>query len=1606
MTLISKIYADTKSTLRTADKLTMALAALILAAVMIAVPAYAAGSRADVVGTQGGVDIDIAAFSGLIMDSFNDAMTQMKTMDLDDKVALLRMIDQVDPGSGDPNGYGVSMGTIGNVLGLQSKVVNQKEANNIFGPADDQSAKRLTLETIASWYDYGRLTASNGDTASVANSVMSQYIVFGSALNYMGIDEFRDARGNADGMRMIIGYTMYICFILAYSAAGIMKYVVDLLHATNVFGWLHNAIAGGGVHGPGVNLNTTSGNLEFIQEAGLMDTFRNVYLQLVNLRWVVFGVLVVLFVASITVFKSKAMGQAATTQTRARNLFLRVVIMCIGVPLVGMVYTTLLGVVGNGLDGTKYCVTDYIYSQFLDFENWTVTEPGRAFQGLGSLYVSYHTADQSMSITASNDPSKIYKNDIDVSKVVYNANKAMHPEFLTANYGNTGHITEIFRKQSPNTVNAVLNESYSDIIASAENSGNKNNATEDSYQKARDLILGYARGNTIVADSLNARYSLAYDEVVKMMYKNNNNVSDEDISLANTVLERIFNNTAAQKRLWSYAYTDEWTEPYFGDLKIVLKSSPIFPWAAANGMFFDGKLGGNDVDNTNAIMRQILNINTLDVYNTAERFKLVTTPVLQAAKRVVNLSGASQDMVLYTTAGDVNSERTTGVYLYEFKGQGMSTLAMYNYMHSKFSLGTVDIYTPDYTTNSGVGTMHYSITTPYTGIPEVVNIIYTICILFSIGIIGWVFGMSLMINVLVQMLKAIPLIFKMAIGSIQGFVEALLTVMSIVAELLVTLVLYTYSVQIIDFILAVMQQVIRFILDTFASVDMESVSIVSNLFGMLLILWGTFELIKWRQAITISIKSLFTHVLNQVFGTSAAMPTGASGGMLKAAAIGGAAMMTAGALAEQGTLDDVINDVTQSDLGTDVGDKLKDGDIEGAWNDIKDYANGNYEGDVRGGSEMDRAADERGLRPAYDQDGSRARDAETGEPMYEDRDGNRYTASEMQDLPNKWQDLTEDQEASLKGIDGEISDNRAKASDERDAAAQARADGNESEAEAHEAKAEKYEGKAEELAAKRSEMAAGYRADNYRKAKEAGVSDYATYEKSLEDSGKADSGTHMPESVAPAEGVPEDPGKELERDAQAVYDAARNGDAKTLQNVGGQKYNSHGLTGDQTAQVDEMIANGASETDVAAAVDGFAQENFGDNYQDVVAKLNEANGRSDSWTYGSSDNSEGNARTVRVKAHRSEDGDLSYGVTDNTSEAGEQTIEVTEDGQGGVGYTNVTAGGGDANTVETVDMGSAAMSGAVSYAATYNGVAAMVRKGGGQTDSRNAGAGSAQQVTISEMAAGSSRLQMSQQGVAVNASGYGNNASGEVGAALTEVQVKSDAASAAQGEQRVGGGAYTPLTATPAAGEGVGMTTYKYNVEAPMGPTQPGASVMPNVTLQSTGGAHNSGMTETIRVNYQGDGGNAPQGGTNYVNVRQGPPASGGQSQPGQPVIYASMPQGGTMPASPQGGETVIYENRQGGNTDASGSTRTRTIYKQSEAFGSGSGSGNPSGSETVIIENGGSAPAPGNNGSELKMFSKSAFARAAWREGNDYLDNVLGGEPAKPGDDGSGDTE
>lgn len=263
-----------------------------------------------------------------------------------------------------------------------------------------------------------------------------------------------------------------------------------------------------------------------------------------SLRWVIMGILVVVFAASVTFWKSRGYNQAANAQQKMRNFLYRLVVMCIGVPLCGMFYTECLDIIGTMTSSTSVVLTDYVFQEFLDFEKWTtgsvdrMTGKSTSFKidsdtGFNTVNVVYSTNMQQFDITGGSTDTGA----IDASKFVFAANQSMYGKDVIGSVDNANFVQKLFARGS----DSAQAGSYSDL----QTGGNVSVKTsKEAYNIARNLILNYARSNTVSPDTLNDVYVLDYKEMVSYM-------SDTG-DVNSTAIEQMFGTEAAEQRIWSY----------------------------------------------------------------------------------------------------------------------------------------------------------------------------------------------------------------------------------------------------------------------------------------------------------------------------------------------------------------------------------------------------------------------------------------------------------------------------------------------------------------------------------------------------------------------------------------------------------------------------------------------------------------------------------------------------------------------------------------------------------------------------------------------------------------------------------------------------------------------------------------------------------------------------------------------------------------------------------------------------------------------------------------------------------------------------------------------
>lgn len=268
---------------------------------------------------------------------------------------------------------------------------------------------------------------------------------------------------------------------------------------------------------------------------------------------------------------------------------------------------------------------------------------------------------------------------------------------------------------------------------------------------------------------------------------------------------------------------------------------------------------------------------------------------------------------------------------YNEDGAHFSQLGKYNFIHTAFTADGFTVYDPQTTLNDATGMRMYRVSIVYNDLQEIAQVLYLNAVLLSFGMLGWIFGLTTIANILVEFVQLIPSLFKTMVGSAKGFAHAVAVVLTIVFEILVTIVVYTYAIQFIDFIIRFVGSIIGLLGDNMTGNNMSGIlNILACLIISALLMWSVSLLIKFRKAIVLWFTGLIKNVMTTIFRVLGFNDAdinndnvgNANGNKL---AMAGAGLVAAGALASTGDLDSIANDLSNSKLGQQMGENLGKG---------------------------------------------------------------------------------------------------------------------------------------------------------------------------------------------------------------------------------------------------------------------------------------------------------------------------------------------------------------------------------------------------------------------------------------------------------------------------------------------------------------------------------------------------------------------------------------------------------------------------------------------------------------------------------------------------------
>ena len=1269
------------------DRLTILLMVLIVAFTITSVTVFAAGSKSGSSDADDGSDDTMYKYSMTLAAALSDQVhTCSGTTSLNEAWnKYITSPAQAANYIGAPYLGVLNVDSGSNIWGSDSKIGNAGHTLSVttFLPL----CYDTKFSTITSGTDATTNDATVADAKSASDNAFIQYIVFGSALKQIGFDQTSTANGTEDGLHTIFGYLTYIFYILAYTSGKLITNVVSILQHIDIIHYIDQTLDPTNALDINATITAVDGTKTPVDVSkGLIDSdfilaLSGIYKTIKKWRYLVMALLILFFVASVTVFKSHSYNAQAEKWKKGKTLFYRIIIMFIGVPLVSMVFHEGIKML-EGFDETnRYAASALVMAEYLDFEAFATTS-GEEFNLKNiDMYVGYvgNVRPSSFGYLASSGilPSGYNKlgklndgygttyvsfnvdgEEVDnLNSVVFKINANSYAGGATANAKFDVYADGVADVASTYDTTAFgynlkpFLDTKAGVTTSSGTSIDVTDADSALYSYCRSLLLRYAR-NTYISPSIT--YSSANYDIKTLKNKlaaAHGSTDDTYMAENNSVIESMAANLtsaeAVDNHFWSYI-----PDTVVGDVFVENNTDDSGVFKYILGQDDNDKDITISIDGAAGVCTYNVNVfgggtDYSRLYLSSASSSGVLFEKMLGSRRVNNQWMECDGLATTLQAGDKdgnNYDNWGGAFKYHGEG-GMSALGLYNYLNSDFDHGTVTVFSGGKTTNSAVGVRHYSVTTPYLGMTGIIQQIYFSALMISMGAVGWIFAVSMLVNVIVEFIKLIPTMFKMMIGSVQGFVEGLLLVLGIVIEIWVTCLIYYLSVSFIQFLITFIGKILTVIFAFMGSnmnissgssifVSGSDVGLsVANICATLVILWGTMKLIKFRKAIIISVKSMITHLLNTAFGTHAKMPTGYNGGALGAAGVLGAAAIAGHALNSDGGLEDIANDFAGSkDKLEGAADSLKDG-ISDAIEDIKD---GNFDD-----AKDDLAEGLSGAKDEFFDRGENADDAAAKE-LAENGDSINDNNTNLNNLNGDGH--TDDQQDEIDGWYSSAADDAEKA-DEYEKA------GNDEMADRYR-RGSQAKFKAATDAQEKADIenfGSKERADAYRN----GTLDQYDAEHNGGEGVEGDDITGVNGGGADIDGA-EDyqgtsaPGGGTDGVGSTTFGTQTSGNHKSTSKIMqdlAQKYDANGLTEDQATAVDKAVSDGASQKEIANMIDGFASDNLGEDYQNTLSNINDAAGRSGQvTTYGTLSNDGENGRTMTVVSGHNSNGDYGYTV--------------------------------------------------------------------------------------------------------------------------------------------------------------------------------------------------------------------------------------------------------------------------------------------------------------------------------------------------------------------------
>ena len=653
-------------------------------------------------------------------------------------------------------------------------------------------------------------------TAPVDTEPFRQYANLGRVLNALGLDQ-TNANAFDVNIRKVVGTVMTALYLLANFINEFWIFVINILELANPFRLFTgvdkaDALLSGMT---GVTPGTETDYRHHIfgdadsGMAAISGFIKDFYTVLQTNAFTLTIPLILVCSIFIWLVVHKGRGGGKTV----KNTVIRLVFAAIGVPIMLSCYTTVIQMVKTMTIHSSYLTSDIVTSTFFDFEK--------------------HVGNSFCTLLAQDDIKAAYSSAGDIDLSILNKARGicakLNDDKVVESYGNMLkihsalpliHMSGVPDVDSTSGINAYNEEYLKQLWEPSESDGKIADDDQAKYHAmVLDMLNRYTEGTKVSAGSVADRYVLHYNSVfMPSGHSGDHPALSLPVLLVSSkweyFLPQISNGIKSNIKYGAATISTAW---YQAMSRSRFKDNPA--------TVSNGGGGGGQYDIAEA---ELLNM---------------TSALWGKSARIGRTAGASDP-------------------------SGLSFMAMYNYLSSSFDEDEIHVYSAKDTKANSQKVEHYAVNIVGSELMRIVFLANAIILLVASSVIGYVYGISLIVSNFKAMIRMIPNIFVGTLGSMRGIASALIMTAGLVFDVLITCVVYNLGMQLVAYSFSLICGPICELMSDLFSTKWGIFAVVSGIVSIAFIAFYIKKMIDYRYAICMVANDAVTGIVNKMLGTN------------------------------------------------------------------------------------------------------------------------------------------------------------------------------------------------------------------------------------------------------------------------------------------------------------------------------------------------------------------------------------------------------------------------------------------------------------------------------------------------------------------------------------------------------------------------------------------------------------------------------------------------------------------------------------------------------------------------------------------------------------------